>query len=67
MPTVHGSAGLADAGMQVVSAAYARDDLAAVVEAVERALDDARAVIVTGGLGRIERRRHQVGSGAPRG
>ena len=43
---------LADAGMQVVSAAYARDDLAAVVEAVERALDDARAVIVTGGLGR---------------
>jgi nicotinamide-nucleotide amidase len=43
---------LADAGMQVVSAAYARDDLAAVVAAVERGLDDARAVIVTGGLGR---------------
>ena len=43
---------LADAGMQVVSAAYARDDLAAVVAAVERGLDDAWAVIVTGGLGR---------------
>ncbi|HJU98313.1 MAG TPA: nicotinamide-nucleotide amidohydrolase family protein [Jiangellaceae bacterium] len=42
---------LADAGLQVVSAAYARDDLAAVVTAVERGLDDARAVIVTGGLG----------------
>jgi nicotinamide-nucleotide amidase len=42
---------LADAGMEVVSAAYARDDLAAVVTAVERGLDDARAVIVTGGLG----------------
>jgi nicotinamide-nucleotide amidase len=43
---------LADAGMQVVSAAYARDDLAAVVAAVERGLDDGWAVIVTGGLGR---------------
>jgi nicotinamide-nucleotide amidase len=42
---------LADAGLQVMSAAFARDDLAAVVAAVERGLDDAQAVIVTGGLG----------------
>ena len=43
---------LADAGVQVVSAAFARDDVDAVIHAVGRGLDDARAVVVTGGLGR---------------
>jgi nicotinamide-nucleotide amidase len=43
---------LGDAGLPVVSAAYARDDVRAVVDAVERGLEDAPAVVVTGGLGR---------------
>ncbi|MGH9250749.1 MAG: nicotinamide-nucleotide amidohydrolase family protein, partial [Acidimicrobiales bacterium] len=36
----------------VVSAAFARADVEAVIRAVEHGLDDARAVVVTGGLGR---------------
>jgi nicotinamide-nucleotide amidase len=42
---------LAEAGLEVVSSAYAPDEPDAVVKAVERALDDAPAVVVTGGLG----------------
>lgn len=42
---------LAEAGLWVVSATITPDDESAVVRAVERGLDDARAVVVTGGLG----------------
>jgi nicotinamide-nucleotide amidase len=42
---------LTDRGFRVVSATVAPDDVHAVVVAVERGLADARAVLVTGGLG----------------
>ncbi len=42
---------LAEAGLHVVSVAFAPDRADAIVRAVERGLDDAAAVVVTGGLG----------------
>jgi len=42
---------LAEAGLNVVSVAFAPDRADAIVRAVERGLDDAAAVVVTGGLG----------------
>jgi nicotinamide-nucleotide amidase len=42
---------LDDAGLRVVSSAHAPDDVEAIARAVRRAVEDAPAVVVTGGLG----------------
>ncbi|MGH8777189.1 MAG: nicotinamide-nucleotide amidohydrolase family protein, partial [Jiangellaceae bacterium] len=42
---------VAEAGLRVTSAALVPDDAAAVARAIEHGLDDARTVVVTGGLG----------------